>query len=717
MSRTRIVKGIYTKISEEGHSMYSKGSIITTAEKAITENGEKGGVSYGNPKEAPIIKAKLTNTFKGKAIFKLINPLPIFVAQDYNKASKTFSNVNRPYLPYGFDWYRDDWETLVSAKLEIANLSVSDFTRTLAVGHSASDPKPEYNVVSPNHVKVNYKIAHRIIDGVEKLIEYSVWAKLSGTVSIASSDTFFDDPNMSLLAIAGESQRHQFEELNLITGRGTGVVYKSDDADLTNFNRIKSTLGSFGALQTMKLLSSLQEMKKEYSPVFLYSPVSEKGSMRSMVNSAKSLLEINEKEYLTPWYAAFNTTENEVLLDIVLDGNHSATGKVKIMPLAEDLDKISLLGDIETQVNESHKGTVLNKKVKIKFINPISNHSVIEVRFFDDNKASTVNYVGEIIGLLNVYKNDIEYKLNVQYVDVKFKGKIDKLPCDMTLSSGVTKLDTLINFNTKSVTLTNPNVVNGIATINKTSILNSTSLETYVKGNVNLFNNTLNQSLIKTNILPTNKTLEIDFLNYNFNHPPSSITNGIDLIKRSLLQYSEYNDFTLRVNSDELINGLIREYIRLNGQDERGILIFLIPFTIVEYSGLDSSGMEIYDNFKGRVDQVAYESKYLILARSLLEENAKEVPAHEAGHSLALHHPFVDFTENSNRHHFIKNETLNVMDYPKLGPDPSNPLPIPLDFGIYLYKYQWDIMLGDVRTPTQRGDLIKINATNGKEIS
>ncbi|SHL07350.1 hypothetical protein [Chryseobacterium contaminans] len=57
------------------------------------------------------------------------------------------------------------------------------------------------------------------------------------------------------------------------------------------------------------------------------------------------------------------------------------------------------------------------------------------------------------------------------------------------------------------------------------------------------------------------------------------------------------------------------------------------------------------------------------------------------------------------------------MDYPKLGPDPSNPLPIPLDFGIYLYKYQWDIMLGDVRTPTQRGDLIKINATNGKEIS
>ena len=99
---------------------------------------------------------------------------------------------------------------------------------------------------------------------------------------------------------------------------------------------------------------------------------------------------------------------------------------------------------------------------------------------------------------------------------------------------------------------------------------------------------------------------------------------------------------------------------------------------------------------------MAYDSKYLILARTLLEENAKEVPAHEVGHSLGLHHPFVDFTENSNKHHFIKSETLNVMDYPKEGTTP------PVDFGIYLYKYQWDNMLGDVKTPTQRGDLIKI---------
>jgi hypothetical protein len=37
--RTRIVKGTYTKISQEGHSMYSKENIITSAGESVTETG------------------------------------------------------------------------------------------------------------------------------------------------------------------------------------------------------------------------------------------------------------------------------------------------------------------------------------------------------------------------------------------------------------------------------------------------------------------------------------------------------------------------------------------------------------------------------------------------------------------------------------------------------------------------------------------------------
>ncbi|MDW8548944.1 hypothetical protein NG800_008475 [Epilithonimonas ginsengisoli] len=53
MSRTRIVKGIYTKISAKGHSMYSNESIITTASNFVTEEGTEKGLSIGLPQSAP----------------------------------------------------------------------------------------------------------------------------------------------------------------------------------------------------------------------------------------------------------------------------------------------------------------------------------------------------------------------------------------------------------------------------------------------------------------------------------------------------------------------------------------------------------------------------------------------------------------------------------------------------------------------------------------
>lgn len=66
MSRTRIVKGTYTKITHGEHNMYSNESIITTAGNKITETGVKKGVSYGNPSRpsAGEIKAKCLVKFR-----------------------------------------------------------------------------------------------------------------------------------------------------------------------------------------------------------------------------------------------------------------------------------------------------------------------------------------------------------------------------------------------------------------------------------------------------------------------------------------------------------------------------------------------------------------------------------------------------------------------------------------------------------------------------
>ncbi|BAP30296.1 uncharacterized protein CHSO_1259 [Chryseobacterium sp. StRB126] len=59
MSRTRIVKGTYTKISQEGHSMYSRENIITSAGESVTETGVEQGIKYGDPEDPPKRKGRI----------------------------------------------------------------------------------------------------------------------------------------------------------------------------------------------------------------------------------------------------------------------------------------------------------------------------------------------------------------------------------------------------------------------------------------------------------------------------------------------------------------------------------------------------------------------------------------------------------------------------------------------------------------------------------
>lgn len=54
MSRTRIVKGTYNKISHENHNMYSQESIISRAMKWISEKGNAKGVSHNMPQSPPL---------------------------------------------------------------------------------------------------------------------------------------------------------------------------------------------------------------------------------------------------------------------------------------------------------------------------------------------------------------------------------------------------------------------------------------------------------------------------------------------------------------------------------------------------------------------------------------------------------------------------------------------------------------------------------------
>lgn len=53
MTRTRIVKQNYTKISAKGHNMYSRENIVSSAGKSIREKGDEKGEKHGSPKSPP----------------------------------------------------------------------------------------------------------------------------------------------------------------------------------------------------------------------------------------------------------------------------------------------------------------------------------------------------------------------------------------------------------------------------------------------------------------------------------------------------------------------------------------------------------------------------------------------------------------------------------------------------------------------------------------
>ncbi|MBZ4188641.1 hypothetical protein [Niabella beijingensis] len=69
MSRTRIVKGIYTKITHGNHNMYSRENINSFAGSVVKEKGEDEGVSYGDPEDPPAqeLKAKCIVQFRPHA--------------------------------------------------------------------------------------------------------------------------------------------------------------------------------------------------------------------------------------------------------------------------------------------------------------------------------------------------------------------------------------------------------------------------------------------------------------------------------------------------------------------------------------------------------------------------------------------------------------------------------------------------------------------------
>lgn len=129
MSRTRIVKGTYNKVSEKGYSMYSNESIITNALKWISEVGEKIGVTYNTPLNSPSmqIPAKCVVHFR---------PKKGWLGEDY-----------------GFDWMRTGDTSLVTGGSAV--FGDTNYESTVAKQYrDAAFTIPETN---PNEYRGHFK--------------------------------------------------------------------------------------------------------------------------------------------------------------------------------------------------------------------------------------------------------------------------------------------------------------------------------------------------------------------------------------------------------------------------------------------------------------------------------------------------------------------------------------------------------------------------------
>lgn len=263
MSRTRIVKGTYTKISQEGHSMYSNENIITIAGNSITETGVKDGVSYGIPKYAPGIElpAKCLVQFRAKdhwkgedygfdwmrlgetsnfgdknykevvaeqykkskdkkdKAFTTLETDPNEYEGDFKTSSSLFARLRNEYGVYSIPWkkkadgsaedYFCSWLSLYPAgiKDESGNLTASGFSNTKALLSLIVevDEEPQILIFKENpHFKINPMEITTKSKGKHDLKDY---------VTIECLEEFSADQDIEVYAVSKNEEGKEVEQL------------------------------------------------------------------------------------------------------------------------------------------------------------------------------------------------------------------------------------------------------------------------------------------------------------------------------------------------------------------------------------------------------------------------------------------------------------------------------------------------------------------------
>lgn len=351
--------------------------------------------------------------------------------------------------------------------------------------------------------------------------------------------------------------------------------------------------------------------------------------------------------------------QKEVTLSLEIEKTGKVRNKkdIKVSFVSTDLEALQVTPS-EISLKE-----ISEKEITIKCLKPLSKNTAIIAK---DEK-------GKQVGTLIVMKNDKQYKLNVQFVEVEFKGSICKKVNDADKEYSLLFSDEKIDF------ITTKNISNEKRIRKKITPVKNTlpSWKDYITKNYELFKNLLQQASIVYKPLPNYKKIIVDFQENTEIRTRINSNKNISQINSSIFSINEKAIIVRKTINDILnfFNGLIGVYKDTYGEDEKGVIVFLLPMTIeTELEISENTIFEFVQTLNVKLDaysdEIFKEGKFIMLMRnhSNLE---RSVLVHEIAHTLGLFHSFQEpgLDEKGRTiqpiHTFKESETNNIMDYQK----------------------------------------------------
>ncbi len=599
--------------------------------------------------------------------------------------------------PYGFDWIRDvlDGDESYTEVIPVARDHMVDFISaqipsmtTIGLNQRSlvryKGKYAHYTDFDPATRKMNDEGFYFVINEKKEFIgEYSG--------SLSETDFYNGLINGTGVTYLGAVPSSGYASHSEIIEYNSNRTKKNSHISTSSrYTTILNNIGgSYAAVESSILLTSYAELAKEHIAIKQYINTPD-GTERTGNNAGSIPMLINKRSYNVPWLAVFHKETAKINALCFLNATapageiyfESSNTNIQIAPAKINASSLAVSPyPTTTQYSDAIPGS--NKvDIEISFTGKIKKNEVVEARFYDNKRKGTHNYKGELIGMLNVFRNDPEYQITFRYVKVCFTDNngwlatspgvaINQLPTGASLPAG-TAAKIGMGTHTKADQLSRGKDLMDL-------FLPSGSQDPYLK---NLFK----QGLMHYNpptIVSDADAVVID-ISEIYSAKPQVTSSGITFNGDRIM----LSNATEKGKFSDAIQQFAKNKINASKGNLDGVTVALIPYQINDpMSGLYG----VSDGIGGTAKNV-----YVTYLMYLDIGNDRATAAHEALHSLGLYHSFPDggkavpyiISSSDATAKFLNDKTENVMDYTKTAKT--------------IYKWQWEKVQKDLPDVTPK---------------